>query len=79
MSCRMDGEDLYGRSSQWYDCRAQLFKKFNLDQNDPDLETSCFAIQDQQIHLTSVPVFQSNIGLDRPDPDTNFSRLPDPD
>ncbi|KAF7648201.1 hypothetical protein LDENG_00160490 [Lucifuga dentata] len=58
---------------------AQLFKKFNLDQNDSDLEISCFAIQDQVIHLTVVPVFQSNIGLDNPDLDTNFSRLPNPD
>jgi len=59
--------------------RGQLFKTFNLDQNDPDLEISFFPIQDQVIHLTFMPVFQSNIGLDHPDPDTQISRLPNPD
>ncbi len=44
-----------------------LIRAFNLDQNDPDLEIPCFAIQDQLIHHTCVPVFQSNIGLDHPD------------
>jgi len=29
-----------------------LFKTFNLDQNDPDLEIPFFPIQDQAIHLT---------------------------
>jgi len=53
---------------------GQLFKTFNLDQNDPDLEILFFPIQDQVIRL--MPVFQSNIGLDHPDPDTQFSRLP---
>ncbi len=43
---------------------GQLFKKFNLDQNDLDLEISCFAIRDQVTHLTFVPFFQSKIGLD---------------
>jgi len=43
---------------------GQLFKTFNLDQNDPDLEIPFFPIQDQVIHLTFMPVFQSNIGLD---------------
>jgi len=50
---------------------GQLFKTFNLDQNDPDLEIPIFPIQDQVIHLTFMPVFQSNIGLDHPDPDTH--------
>ena len=54
-------------------------KKCNLDQNDPDLEIQFFAIQDQVIRLTFMPFFQSNIGLDHPDPDTQFSRLPNPD
>jgi len=35
-----------------------------------------FPTQDQVIRLTFMPVFQSNIGLDHPDPDTQFSRLP---
>jgi len=39
---------------------GQLFKTFNLDQNDDPF----FPIQDQVIHLTFMPVFQSNIGLD---------------
>lgn len=43
---------------------AQLFKKFNLDQNDRDLKMPCFDIQDQVIHLTFESDFQSNIGLD---------------
>ena len=38
-----------------------------------------FAIQDQVIHLTFMPVFQSNIGLDHPDPDPQFSTLPNSD
>jgi len=38
-----------------------------------------FPIQDQVIRLTFMLVFQSNIGLDHPDPDTQFSRLPNPD
>jgi len=41
-----------------------------LDQNDPDLEIPFFPIHDQVIRLTFMPVFQSNIGLDHPDPDT---------
>ena len=44
--------------------RAKLFKQFNLDQNNLDLEIPCFAIQDQVISITFVLVFQSNIGLD---------------
>ncbi len=40
---------------------GQLFKKFNLDQNDLDLEIPCFANQDQVTHLTFVPV---GFGLD---------------
>lgn len=56
-----------------------LNSKFNQDQNDPDLEIKFFAIQYQVIHLTFVPVFQSNIGLDHPDPDILFLRLPNPD
>ncbi len=36
-------------------------------------------VQDQLIHLTFGPVFKSSIRLDHPDPDTNFSRLPNPD
>jgi len=48
---------------------GQLFKTFNLDQNDQDLEIPFFPIQDQVIRLTFMPVFQSNIGLDHPDPD----------
>lgn len=51
---------------------GQLFKKCNLDQNDPDLEIPFLVIQDQVIWLTFMPVFQSNIGLDHPDPDTFF-------
>lgn len=51
---------------------AQLFKKFPL--NPDDLAIPCFAIQDQVFHLTFVLVFQSNIVLDNPDLDTNFSR-----
>lgn len=51
---------------------GQLFKKFNLDQNDLDLEIQFFAIQDQVIRLVFMPVFQSNIGLDHPDPDTQL-------
>jgi len=43
------------------------------------LEIPFFPIQDQVIHLTFMPVFQSNIGLDHPDPETEFSRLPNPD
>jgi len=58
---------------------GQLFKTCNLDQNDPDLEIPFFPIQDQVIRLTFMPVFQSNIGLDHPDPDSQFSRLPNPD
>jgi len=38
-----------------------------------------FSIQDQVIRLTFMPVFQSNIGLDHPDPGAQFSRLPNPD
>jgi len=38
-----------------------------------------FPIQDQVIRLTFMSVFQSNIGLNHPDPDTQFSRLPNPD
>jgi len=53
-----------------------LFKTFNLDQNDPDLEIPFFPIQDQVMRLTFMPVFQSNIRLDHPDP--KFSRLPNP-
>ena len=34
-----------------------------LDQNYLDLNISFFAIQDQVIRLTFMPVFQSNIGL----------------
>ena len=52
---------------------AQLvifFPIFNLDQNDPDLE-----ILNQVIHFTSVTVFQSNIGLDPLDPDSNFQNF----
>jgi len=41
-----------------------LFKIFNLDQNDLDLETPRFATQDQVIQLTFVLVFQSKIGFD---------------
>jgi len=59
--------------------RGQLFKTFNLDQNDPDLGIPFFPIQDQVIRLTFMPVFLSNIGLDHPDPDTQFSRLPNLD
>ena len=59
--------------------KGQLFKKFNLDQNDPDLEIPFFALQNQVICLIFMPVFQSNIGLDHLDPDTQFSRLPNPD
>jgi len=55
---------------------GQLFKTFNLDQNDPDLEIPLFPIQDHVIRFTFMPVFQSIIGLDHPDPDTQFSRLP---
>lgn len=58
---------------------GQLFKKYNQDQNDPDLEILFFAIQDQVIRLTFMPVFQSNIRLDHPDPDIQFLRLPNPD
>ena len=58
---------------------GQLFKTFNLDQNDQDLEIPCFAVQDQVIRLTFTPVFQSSIGLDHLDPDTQFSRLSNPD
>ena len=58
---------------------GQLFKTFNQDQNYPDLEIPFFLVQDQVIRLTFMPVFQSNIGLDHPDPDTQFSRLPNPD
>ena len=36
---------------------GQLFKTFNLDHNDPDLEIPFFAIQDQVIRLTFMPVF----------------------
>jgi len=50
-----------------------LFKTFNLDQETP------FFPMDQVICLTFMPVFQSNIGLDHPDPDRQFSRLPNPD
>ena len=49
-----------------------MFKTFNLDQNYLDLEIPFFAIQDQVIPLTFILVFQSNIGLDHPDPDTVF-------
>jgi len=55
---------------------GQLFKTFHLDQNDPDLEIPFFPIQDQVIRLTFMLFFQSNIVLDHPDPDTQFSRLP---
>ena len=55
---------------------GQLFKKFNLDQNDPDFQISFFAIQDQVILLTLMLVFQSNSGLDHANSDTPFSRLP---
>ncbi len=58
---------------------GQLFRKFNLDQNDLDLEIPCFAIQDQVINLTLVMVFQSKTGLDHPDPDTHFFRFPNLD
>lgn len=39
--------------------RAHLVKKSNLDQNDPDLEIQCFAIQDQLTHFIFVPVFKA--------------------
>lgn len=58
---------------------GQLFKISNLDKNYPDLEIPFLAIQDQVIRLTFMPVFQSNIGLDHPDPDTQFLSLPNPD
>ena len=58
---------------------GQLFKTFNLDQNDPDLEIPFCAIQDQVICLTFMMVFQSNMGLDHRNPYTQFSRLPNPD
>jgi len=38
-----------------------------------------FPIQDEVIHLTFMLVFQRNIGLDNSDPDTQFSRSPNPD
>jgi len=38
-------------------------------------ENPMFAIKDQAIHLTFVPVFQNKIRLDHPDPDTHFFRL----
>ena len=47
-----------------------FFPIFNLDQNDPDLD-----ILNQVIHFTSVTVFQSNIGLDPLDPDSNFQNF----
>jgi len=52
------------------------FKKFNLGENDLDLEIPCFAIQDQVINFTFVPVIQSENGINHPDPDTHFIRLP---
>ncbi len=55
---------------------GQLFRKFNLDQNDLDLEIPCFAIREDQVtHVSFVLFFQSKIGLDHPDPDTHFFRF----
>jgi len=58
-------------------CWAQLFKNFNLEQNNLDLEFPCFAtqFQDQAIHLTCLLGLQSKLGLDLPDPHTHFFRL----
>ena len=47
-------------------------KTSNLDQNDLNLEIPFLANQDQVILLTFVPVFQSDIGLNHLDHDTNF-------
>lgn len=58
---------------------AQLLKRINLAKSEPDQEIPYFAIEDQQIHLTFVAVFQNNIGLDHSDPNTNVTRLPNPD
>ena len=58
---------------------GQLFKTFNLDQNYLDLEIPFFAIQDQVILFNFMLVFQSNIELDHPHPNTEFSRLSNPD
>jgi len=55
---------------------GQLFKTFNLDQNYPDLEIPFFPIQDQVIRLTFITYI---IGLDHPEPDTQFSRFPNLD
>ncbi len=44
-----------------------------------DLGIPYFDIQDQETHLTFVPVFQSRIGLDHPDPHTHFFRFSDLD
>ena len=55
--------------------RGRFFKSFNLDQTDPDLEISFSAIQDHVIHLIFMLVFQSNVGLDYSDPDSNCSGL----
>jgi len=41
-----------------------LFKTFNLDQNDPDLEIPFFPIQDQAIRLTFMPVWFFKATLD---------------
>lgn len=53
--------------------QGPVVQKFNLDQNNLDLEIPCFVIQDQVIHFTCV-VFQSKIGLYHPDSDTHFFR-----
>lgn len=52
--------------------RAQLFKKCNVHQKDPDLEIPF--IQDQLIHFTC-QVFKATFLFYHPDPDTNFLRL----
>ncbi len=48
--------------------RAQLFKKFNLDQNDPDLEIPA----NPSYFFCRFFFFQSNIRLDHTDPDSKF-------
>lgn len=40
---------------------AHLFKKFNLDKNDLDLDILCFVIQDQLNHSTFVPCFKAKL------------------
>ena len=65
--------------TQWVVSWGRFFKSFNLDQTDPDLEISFSAIQDHVIHFIFMLVFQSNVGLDYSDPDSNFSGLPNLD